>query len=95
MFRCQLSNEFGLGHLSGEEVPHRAVVITEKQRAFEPTLSCDRGGATPPGRLRRMLTSPDPSPDDIGARFDTRSFQSVRVNPPPRCSLGQWLQLDL
>ncbi len=43
MFRCQLSNEFGLGHLSGEEVPHRAVVITEKQRAFEPTLSCGAG----------------------------------------------------
>ena len=41
MFRCQLSNEFGLGHLSGEEVLHRAVVITEKQRAFEPTLSCE------------------------------------------------------
>ena len=40
MFRCQLSNEFGLGHLSGEEVPHRAVVITEKQRAFEKILSC-------------------------------------------------------
>ena len=41
MFRCQLSNEFGPGHLSGEEVPHRAVVITEKQRAFEQILSCE------------------------------------------------------
>ena len=44
----------------------------------------DRGGATPTGRLRRALTSPDPSPDDIGARFGTRSFQSVRINPLPR-----------
>ena len=42
---------------------------------------CRPGGATPAGRLRRTLTSPDPSPDDIGARFGTRSFQSVRVNP--------------
>jgi hypothetical protein len=50
MFRCQLSNEFGLGHLSGEEVPHRAVVITEKQRAFEPTLSCG-GGELCSGKL--------------------------------------------
>ena len=41
MFRCQLSDEFGLGHLSGEEVPHRTVVVPEKQRAFEPILSCE------------------------------------------------------
>ena len=56
MFRCQLSNEFGLGHLSGEEVLHRAVVITEKQRAFEPTLSC--GGVTSRLACGMMMGSP-------------------------------------
>ena len=57
MFRCQLSNEFGPGHLSGEEVPHRAVVITEKQRAFEPTLSCAAANITlcTPGSRRVFL----------------------------------------
>ena len=37
MFRCQLSNEFGLGHLSGEEVPHRTVVVptAAKLASFE------------------------------------------------------------
>jgi hypothetical protein len=39
--RCKLSNEFGPGHLNGEKVPRRAVVVTEKQRAFEPHLSCE------------------------------------------------------
>jgi hypothetical protein len=45
MFRCQLSNEYDLGHLGGVEMPHRAVVVPEKQRAFEPILLCEAGAA--------------------------------------------------
>jgi hypothetical protein len=45
---------------------------------------CRPGGATPLGRLRRTLTSPDPIPDGIGARFGTRiAFRVSGFAPPP------------
>ena len=56
----------------------------------------DQGAANSRARPRRALTLLWPYPGrQLGAGFNPLAFKGAEHIPPQRCSLRQWIQLDL